>query len=210
MRLLKILLFLCAFSVPVFAGELLTIEAVGAASTDSLHINLTVTDTSFYPKVADPDTLYILRFSPTGTLVDSLYWNPTTKSANLFRLRTGVFSAHVRASNSSGTMGIYDVYSAVSLGTNGGSPERGVWRGHVVGSYSVTPSNPDSLRVLAEQLNYFSGSVNGSVKAYLPNDGTAYKNGYEIWVGGIKKYTIYFGHVNDPSVLDTTTTTKNY
>jgi hypothetical protein len=160
MRFLKILLFLLMLSAPAPAGELLTMEVVGAAATDSLHINLTVTDTSYYPKIADPDTLYLLRFSPTGTLVDSLFWNASTKSANLFRLRTGVFSAHVRASNGSGTLGIYDIYTAVSLGTTG-SPAKGVWRGHVAGSYSVTTSTADSLRVLAEQLNYFLGSCDG-------------------------------------------------
>jgi hypothetical protein len=209
MRLFKTLLFLCVLSTPVWAGELLTMEIAGAASTDSLHINITVTDTTYYPKIADPDTLYILRFSPTGTLVDSLYWNASTKSANLFRLRTGVFSAHVRASNSGGTLGIYDIYSAVSLGTTG-SPARGVWRGHIVGSYTVTPSTNDSLRVLAEQLNYFLGSCNGCIKKYLPNDGTAYKNGYEMWVGGNKKFTITFGHSNAPAVLDSVTAARNY
>jgi hypothetical protein len=209
MRLLKTLLFLLILGTPVFAGELMTLEVVGAASTDSLHINLTVSDTTFYPKIADPDTLYILRFTPTGTLIDSLYWNSTTKSPNLFRLRTGFFSAHVRASNSSGTLGIYDIYAAVSLGTSG-SPARAVWRGHVGGSYSVTVSTADSLRVLAEQLNFFLGSTNGSVKKYLPNDGTVPKNAYEMWVGGNKKFTITFGHSNVTSVQDSAITARNY
>lgn len=77
-------------------------------------------------------------------------------------------------------------------------------------NFGIASIDLDTLTTMVEQLNYFLGSCNGCIKKYLPNDGTAYKNGYEMWVGGNKKFTITFGHSNDAAILDSVSTAKNY
>lgn len=199
--IIAILLCWCAIA---SAGEFISPGVVGSTDADSIIVSITVADTTVLPTIVDADSLYILRFAPNQSLLDSI----NIGASNLFKMRTGFYVAHYKAS-ASGALGIYQVYAKAKI--------HGAWRGHVAGGYLVKTqttttlaTKADSLFQLMQLATYALGICDGCVKVYSPNDGTEYKDGYEVWVGGQKKVTISFGHSNDASVLDTTTTVKNY
>ena len=196
-------LFVVVLATSLSAGEFLTMEITGTGNADSIFINLTVTDTTLYPTITDPDDLYILVFAPPNySTPDSFH----ISSANVHKMRTGWYCAHIKAAAPGPVTGMYKVYASVQTG--------GAWRGHVAGSYYVQSSSLEaylaSVSSDIELLHYFLGSCDGCTKVYLPNDGTAYKNGYEVWAGGQKKITVTFGHSNVQNVLDSAATTKEY
>lgn len=193
-----------------YAGDFLTLDLVGSRFDDSIQVHLTVMDTTFYPTITDAQDLYVLRFKPNGDLLDST----RIGSSNMFKTRTGWYQAHYRASSPDSVLGIYTVYAAVRVG--------GAWRGHVAASYLVLDQRAEnyladieSLMVMAdsglvtsEQISLFLGACDGCVRAYIPNDGTANKDGYETYLSGVKRVTVYFGHSNVENVLDSTATTR--
>ncbi len=71
-------------------------------------------------------------------------------------------------------------------------------------------SATDSLETWTEFMMYISHACAGCSTKYLPADGTGYKDGYEVYQGGVKKATVLFHHNNNPAVLDARKTTKNY
>ncbi len=71
-------------------------------------------------------------------------------------------------------------------------------------------STTDSLETWTEFMMYISHACAGCSTKYLPADGTGYKDGYEVYQGGVKKATVLFHHNNNPAVLDARKTTKNY
>ena len=98
---------------------------VGNGSTDSVIVSFCTFDTTFYPRIADADSVIALRYGPTNTLVDSL----TQISTNLFKVRKGWYEIHYRGSNGSASMGNYRVYVRVRIG--------GDWRGAASVNYRV-------------------------------------------------------------------------
>ncbi len=137
------------------AGIWVTPPFVGNGASDSVVVTFCTFDTTLYPRVADADSIIVLRYSPENGLVDSL----TQTASNFYRVREGWYDIHYRGANSSATLGNYRVYVRVKIG--------GDWRGAAVGGYQViddevgdylaklavdSDSIKDTLGILAQRL----------------------------------------------------------
>ncbi len=108
-------------------------EVVGNGSSDSIVLTFETFDTTSLPVLANPDSLKILRFGPSGNLVDSI----GEDAGNLFNPRTGSYEAHYRGSNNSASRGRYIIRVYAFKG--------GQIRGASSGGYYVKQGNWDDL-----------------------------------------------------------------
>jgi hypothetical protein len=93
----------CGFFLsPVWSIEVAP-KVAGPTSSDTAYVTFTVMDTTYYPLVCNADSMVLLRYNPNGTLLDSLGEN----AATVKNLTTGYYRVAYRASNGSGTQGIY-------------------------------------------------------------------------------------------------------
>ncbi|MGB5107336.1 MAG: hypothetical protein WBP42_11555 [Candidatus Zixiibacteriota bacterium] len=72
----------------------------------------------------------------------------------------------------------------------------------IINSLATAVSASDSLESWIQVLLYAGGSCDGCSTRYIPDDGTGYKDAYEVYQGGAKKFTMSFYHANNPAVLD--------
>jgi hypothetical protein len=107
------------------AGIWVTPEFVGNGAGDSVVVSFCTFDTSYYPRIADADSIVALRYGADNALVDSL----SQSAANLYRMRKGWYELHYQGANSTGALGTYRVYLRVKTG--------GDWRGAASVSYRV-------------------------------------------------------------------------
>ncbi len=103
----------------------ITPAIAGNGTTDSIIVSFCTFDTTFYPTIADADSIIALRFGPNGALVDSL----TQSSSAVGHLRSGWYQIHYRAANSESQRGLYRTHVRVKIG--------GAWRGAATGSYQI-------------------------------------------------------------------------
>jgi hypothetical protein len=108
-------------------------EVVGNGSNDSIVLTFETFDTTSLPVLANPDSLKILRFGPSGNLVDSI----GEDGANLLNLRTGSYEAHFRGSDNSASKGRYIIRVYAFKG--------GQIRGACSSGYYVKENNWDGL-----------------------------------------------------------------
>lgn len=86
------------------------------------------------------------------------------------------------------------------LATNGTANDTRITT--IINSLNTSISATDSLEAWVQMIMYVAGSCDGCSTKYLPDDGTGYKDGYEVYFGGAKKATVTFFHNNNPAVLD--------
>jgi hypothetical protein len=108
----------------------------GNGATDSVYITFASVDTTYYPEVKNLDSIDILRYRPNGSLLDST----SNGAANLLNPTKGFYRAAFRASDGSGTKGIY---SFVVRGWRGGKE-----RGAASGTYEVVERAIDELETI--------------------------------------------------------------
>lgn len=121
----RIMLILLTGFQTAFAGIWVTPEFAGNGASDSVVVSFCTFDTSYYPRIADADSIVALRYGANNALVDSL----TQSLGNVYKVRKGWYELHYRAANSEGAMGAYRVYVRVKVG--------GDWRGAASVSYRV-------------------------------------------------------------------------
>ncbi len=126
-----ILLLLVVVIQPEAAGLGVSPQFVGNGSDDSVYVTFVSIDTSYYSEVGNLDSLDILRYMPNGMLLDSTSEN----ASNVLNPTKGFYRAGFRASDGSGTMGVYTV---VVRGWLAGK-ERGI----ASGAYEVIDENMD-------------------------------------------------------------------
>ena len=86
------------------------------------------------------------------------------------------------------------------LATNGTANDTRIT--DIISSLATSLTATDSLESWIQMIMYVAGACDGCSTKYLPADGTGYKDGYEVYLGGAKKATITFYHENNPAVLD--------
>jgi hypothetical protein len=132
LKMLPVLLLLMAIIIqPDAAGLGVSPEFVGNGSGDSVYVTFVSIDTTYYSEVRNLDSLDILRYKPDCVLLDSTSEN----ASNVLNPTRGFYRAAFRASDGSGTMGVYAV---VVRGWLAGK-ERGI----VSGVYEVIDENMD-------------------------------------------------------------------
>lgn len=72
----------------------------------------------------------------------------------------------------------------------------------IINSLATALTATDSLENWIQVLLWAGGSCDGCSTRYIPDDGTGYKDAYEVYQGGAKKFTMTFHHANNPAVLD--------
>ncbi|MFH1893903.1 MAG: hypothetical protein ABIK83_14620 [Candidatus Zixiibacteriota bacterium] len=123
-----------------FGGLGISPSVVGNGAGDSIYITISSIDTTYYPEVSDLDSLDILRYTPGGVLLDSTSEN----ASNVLNPSKGFYRAVFRASDGSGTKGVYTV---LVRGWRGGK-ERGV----ASGAYEVVGKQHDAFQALVDSL----------------------------------------------------------
>jgi len=130
-------------------------EVAGNSSADSIYVTVVSIDTTLYPEVANLDSLDILRYSPEGSLLDSTSEN----ASNVLNLSKGYYRAAFRASDASGTKGIYTVLARGWLA--------GKERGIAAGAYEVVESSFEELLASISSVNIRTDSIKDTVDNYL-------------------------------------------
>ncbi len=132
LKMLAIMLLLTAIIIQRdAAGFGVSPEFVGNGSGDSVYVTFVSIDTTYYSEVRNLDSLDILRYKPDGVLLDST----SEDASNVLNPTKGFYRAAFRASDGSGTMGVYTV---VVRGWLAGK-ERGI----ASGVYEVIDENMD-------------------------------------------------------------------
>ncbi len=131
----------------------------GNGSNDSVYITIVSVDTTFYPEVADLDSLDILRYTPDATLLDST----SEDASNVLSISKGYYRAAFRASDGFGTKGVYTV---VVRGWLAGK-ERGI----AAGAYEVIEIAFEELVSSISSINVRTDSIKDTVDSYLPISG---------------------------------------
>ena len=105
---------MCLFVLSDLTAFSLAPEVCGNSSADSVLISFETFDTTAHAVPVDVDSLRILQFGPSGDLVDSL----GEEDGRVTNPRTGSYEIRLRASDSAGTAGCYNVRVYVSLGAD--------------------------------------------------------------------------------------------
>jgi hypothetical protein len=79
-------------------------KVVGSAATDSVFITFGTIDTTYYPSVANADSLIILIYPPDNDLPESL-----GEGGSIFNRTPGYYEYHRKAVNADGDLGVYRV-----------------------------------------------------------------------------------------------------
>jgi hypothetical protein len=127
-------------------------QFVGNGADDSVIVSFCTFDTTYYPAIADADSVIALRFGPGNNLVDSL----TQGTTNMFNPRSGWYEIHYRGADGSGSKGIYRVYVRAKMG--------GAWRGAATFSYQVID---DQLDAFFGKLSADGDSIKDTLAAIL-------------------------------------------
>lgn len=107
---MTVLIYLCVVS--KLSGFSVAPEVTGNTSADSVVISFETFDTTTLAQPVDMDSLRILQFGPSGDLVDSL----GEEDGRVSNPRSGSYEIRLRASDSSGTLGCYNVRVYAYLG----------------------------------------------------------------------------------------------
>lgn len=148
-RLLTMTLICCQST---FAAIGVAPQFVGNGADDSVIVSFCTFDTTYYPTIADADSVVALRFGPDNSLVDSL----TQGSGDMFNPRPGWYEIHYRGADESGSKGIYRVYVRAKMG--------GAWRGAATLSYQVIG---DQLDAYLSKLSADGDSIKDTLAAVL-------------------------------------------
>jgi hypothetical protein len=108
-------------------------EVVGNSIDDSIVLTFETFDTTSLPALSNPDSLKILRFGPSGSLVDSI----GEDAVNILNPCTGSYEVHYRGSDNSAAKGRYLIRVYAFKG--------GEIRGACSGGYYVKEGNWDEL-----------------------------------------------------------------
>ena len=129
-------------------------QIAGNGSGDSVYVTIASIDTTFYPEVTNLDSLDILRYKPDGSLLDSTSEN----ASNVLNPTKGFYRAAFRASDVSGTKG---VYSVVVRGWLAGK-ERGISSR----AYEVVEETFDQLLATVSTVDIRTDSIKDTVDNY--------------------------------------------
>ena len=130
-------------------------QVAGNSAADSIYVTIVSIDTTFYPEVAGLDSLDILRYKPDGSLLDSTSEN----ASNVLNLSKGYYRVAFRASDATGTKGVYTV---VARGWLAGK-ERGI----ASGAYEIVESAFDQLLASVSSIDVRADSIKDTVDSYL-------------------------------------------
>lgn len=163
-RMILLITILLALASSAWALEIAPIY-VGNGSADSIYVTVVTMDTTYYPTIANADSLVILRYGPDGVVDDSL----GEDAATVKNLTTGYYRIAFRGSDATGTLGTYTIVVKMW--------KAGALRGIGSGTYYVLDEHPATYWAYLNATISSRGTsnFNNSVNKVILTDSSASK-----------------------------------
>lgn len=190
MLVLILLLYSTAFSIEVIP------KYAGSTSADSIRIPIVINDidtVAVYEamNLAGSDKIIIYRYGPGNTLITA-----DTNTANIVKLQNGIYEARYRASDGSGTIGLYRVFVMAYF--------KGKLRGGEGTGYYVIPKGLGTALADLEDANWFHGSILGSRQEWFTSTvgGSTVTDSIEVYDSlDVKKRVIIYDRQSGSAVI---------